>query len=140
LIATYDNSNFYYSNTLHGTTIIDKNYDILYILAILNSKLMTWYYRANTSEEGKTFAQVKIALLKLLPIRIISKDEQKSFILLVKKIIQVKENNKSCDISFIEQQIDNLVYRIYGLTYDEVKEIEPDFTLSKQEYENLNTY
>ena len=138
IIAAYDNENYYYSNTLHGTTIIDANYDIFYILGILNSKLMTWYYRSNTAEEGKTFAQIKIALLKLLPIRIANKNEQNKIISLVKKIHAIKEKNLSEDIIKLLNQIDVLVYCLYGLSYNEVKVIEPDFQLSKAEYEKIH--
>ncbi len=30
--------------------------------------------------------------------------------------------------------IDNLVYKLYQLTYDEVKVIDPEFELTEQEY------
>jgi hypothetical protein len=137
IIAAYDKDNFYYSNTLHGTTITDSNYDVLYILAILNSKLLTWYYRTNTAEEGKTFAQIKIALLKLLPIRKAGKGKQKAIVTFVKKIHQAREKNHLGDTSELERQLDSLIFRLYDLTYDEVKVIEPDFLLSKAEYDGI---
>jgi hypothetical protein len=137
IIAAYDRYSFYYSNTLHGTTITNSYYDILYVLAILNSKLLTWYYRVNTAEEGKVFAQIKIALLKLLPIREANKNTQKIIVDLVKKINLIKGKNHSTDTSVIERKIDNLVFRLYNLTYDEVKIIEPNFPLSKVEYEEI---
>jgi hypothetical protein len=39
----------------------------------------------------------------------------------------------------LEQQIDNLVYKFYALTYDEVLVVEPAFSerMSKEEYEGL---
>jgi len=33
-------------------------------------------------------------------------------------------------------QIDIMVYKLYDLTYEEVKVIDPGFALSKEEYEN----
>ena len=33
-----------------------------------------------------------------------------------------------------EKAIDNLVYKLYQLTYDEVKIIDPEFELTEQEY------
>ena len=33
-----------------------------------------------------------------------------------------------------EKAIDNLVYKLYQLTYDEVKIINPEFELTKEEY------
>ncbi|MDR2406793.1 MAG: hypothetical protein LBE13_01575 [Bacteroidales bacterium] len=36
---------------------------------------------------------------------------------------------------FYYHQIDNLVYRLYNLTYEEVKVIEPGLAMDKAEYE-----
>jgi hypothetical protein len=38
----------------------------------------------------------------------------------------------------MEQQIDNLIYCLYELNYDEVKAIDPEFPLSQNEYENIS--
>ena len=46
-------------------------------------------------------------------------------------------NKQGLDTSLLEQEIDNLVYKLYELTYDEVKVIDPDFSLSKAEYEAI---
>ena len=37
--------------------------------------------------------------------------------------------------SELEKQIDVMVYKLYGLTYEEVKIIEPEFTMTEVEYE-----
>ena len=37
-----------------------------------------------------------------------------------------------------ERRIATLVYRLYNLTYNEIKVIEPDFPLSKEEYEEIS--
>lgn len=37
----------------------------------------------------------------------------------------------------LEQRPDNLVYRLYNLTYDAVKVIKPEFSLSRAEYERI---
>jgi len=34
----------------------------------------------------------------------------------------------------LKKAIDRLVYKLYQLTYDEVKIIDPEFTLTEQEY------
>lgn len=75
IIAAYDEENFYYANTLHGTAITDKAYHPHYVLGVLNSKITTWYYRSNTDEEGKVFAQIKIELLRKMPITKADKDQ-----------------------------------------------------------------
>jgi hypothetical protein len=53
----------------------------------------------------------------------------------IDKILATKATDSKVDTSVLERQIDNLVYRLYSLTYDEVKAIEPEFSLSRAEYE-----
>lgn len=40
------------------------------------------------------------------------------------------------DTSVLEHQIDVMVYKLYELTYDEVLIIEPEFEISREEYES----
>ena len=53
------------------------------------------------------------------------------------KIINIKSNNPNDDTTALEKEIDILVYKLYQLTYDEVKIIEPEITLTEQEYEAI---
>ncbi len=133
IIAAYDVDNFYYANTLHGAVIQDLSYDPLYLLGILNSKLITFYYRTITAEEGKVFAQVKIELLKLLPIKK-TKNQQKIIDIVNALINQIKiDENNTNDDNYIDQ-IDLMVYKLYELTYAEVLVVDPAFSLSEEEY------
>lgn len=40
------------------------------------------------------------------------------------------------DTSVLEHQIDVMVYKLYELTYDEVLIVEPEFEISREEYES----
>ena len=51
---------------------------------------------------------------------------------MVKQVLE-SQGDKS-----IEQNIDYMVYKTYGLTYDEVKLVDPELQLSKEEYEQIN--
>jgi len=131
IIAAYDMENYYYSNTLHGTTIFNTQYHPLYVLALLNSKLITWYYRSTTAEEGKVFAQIKIGLLRLLPVKKESKENQRPIISLVEKILAITRDDdyldnpaKQAKVKKLEKQIDQMVYKLYGLTDEEIKIVE----------------
>ena len=55
---------------------------------------------------------------------------------LVKQIIQAKDHSLSANTTDFENQIDKLVYRIYGLTYDEVLIVDPDTPITEEEYNN----
>lgn len=72
LIATLDTARYYADNTLH-TTLLHANSQIslLYLLALLNSQLLSTIYRIQTGEEGRMLAQVKLVFLRQLPIRTI---------------------------------------------------------------------
>jgi hypothetical protein len=124
IIATLDTEHYYYSNTLHGTTITDNNFDIKYILGILNCRVIHWFYKATTAESGKVFAQVKIALLRKLPILNVNKGQQKSIIDLSDKILTTKKSNPQADTTDLETEIDRLVYELYGLTEEEIQIVE----------------
>ena len=49
-----------------------------------------------------------------------------------------KNSSLSADASALEQQIDLLVYHLYGLTYDEVLIVDPATPITKEEYEKRN--
>jgi adenine-specific DNA-methyltransferase len=74
--------------------------------------------------------------LQNMPIpKIIPQEISKTINKLVDKIIAAKTRNVLADTLSFERQLDNLVYRLYNLTYEEVKVIEPDFPLSEAEYD-----
>lgn len=133
IIGAIDFENFFYSNTLHGTTITDLKFNIKYVLALMNSKVVNFYYKQITSEGGKVFAQVKIEILRQLPIKFIV--NQDSIVNLVNEIIKLRQNEvETCDL---ETRLNHKIYKIYGLNFEEVKIIDPEFSLSETEYEAL---
>jgi hypothetical protein len=56
----------------------------------------------------------------------------------VDSIVSLKEESLSNDTSVFEQQIDLLVYHLYGLTYDEVLIVDPDTPITRDEYERYH--
>jgi len=94
------------------------------ILGILNSKLLD-YYNKNlfiTNQQG--FPQILMTDLELLPIKIPNKDFKKGFVSLIDKILSAKEKNPDADTIALEKQIDELVYKLYDLTEEEITIIE----------------
>jgi len=96
----------------------------------LNSDLYNFIYAR--AIRGMDFYNFYI---QQVPIPNISLKDQKQFVNLVDKILNFKSEGKNT--TALEQQIDNLVYKLYELTYDEVKVIDPAFSLSEQEYKNI---
>ena len=44
----------------------------------------------------------------------------------INTILSIKKNNINANTDEIENEIDRIIYRIYELTYDEVKMIDPE--------------
>jgi len=122
IIGTIDKDNYYYSNTLHGTAITNSKYAIEFVLAILNSSLMSFYYRATTAEGGKVFAQVKIELLRQLPIKYTK--SQNVFISLVQMLFFLNVNETSNKVKLLAQVIDSAIFELYFTTHMQEKEID----------------
>jgi adenine-specific DNA-methyltransferase len=59
-----------------------------------------------------------------IPIKLVGKDIQKSFIDKVDKIIMAKQTNPKSDTTAIEHEINLMIYELYGLTNEEISIVE----------------
>jgi len=125
--AAYVEGKFIPLNSLNYVYEKSENYSLMYLLGILNSFLMNKYYRAYYTD-----VNVKPTYLAQLPIPDIALNKQEQFIKRVEKILSLKMKNQ--DTTALEREIDVLVYKLYELTYDEVKIIDKEFWLSEEEY------
>jgi adenine-specific DNA-methyltransferase len=108
-----------------------------YILGCLNSKLMGFWYNYTFGEKDrKTFPHLTQGKVLALPILNVNNKKQNLIISQVDKILNTKKANPETDTGYEEKQIDIMVYKLYKLTYEEVKLVDPEFWLSKEEYEN----
>lgn len=138
----YDEKN-YASNNFFSLQMKDYNLnseDILKsILPLLLSSFSNFYIRTFCAPRlGDTFVETKIIHLLKIPIPKLlfsNVEVQKKFKDIVNEIIDEKINNTNAEISSLTTKIDIMVYKLYELTYDEVLVVEPEFSLSKQEYE-----
>ncbi len=139
LIFTYDNNQYYALNTIVVVTLKGEKYvSLKYLLALLNSKLLNFYYVTEHKSTKKVFSEIQARSVGELPIKHVSQNIQQGFISLVDKILISKEENPQADTSSLENEIDNKVYRLYGLTYDEVLIVDPKTPITREEYEKLN--
>ena len=98
---------------------IRKDYNPFFLLAIINSQVIDWYFRKTSTNN-----HVNIYELEQLPIPKASLEQQKPIIELISTIIERKQSNSAADISSLEKEIDKKVYELYGLTVEEIKIIE----------------
>ena len=136
LIFTYDNNQYYALNTIVVVTLKgEKKISLKYLLALLNSKLLNFYYVTEHKSTKKVFSEIQARSVRELPIKHVSQNNQQGFISLVDKILVSKEENPQADTSSLENEIDKKVYHLYGLTYDEVLIVDPNPPFTREEYE-----
>ncbi|NJK32259.1 MAG: N-6 DNA methylase [Deltaproteobacteria bacterium] len=146
IIAAIDGNGHLVDKTVHAIVVRDEwreRVSLHYLLGVLNSKLMLYYYRALSQEEGRDFAQVKIFRVRLLPLVVPSVNPRDAATMqLVESVagcaqrieqLTVRSRDARLDhertvlqrqIIAHEQKIDRLVYKIYGLSDEETKTIE----------------
>lgn len=138
LVAAYCDEEYYSGYGLMVGTAVDTNTKSLkYACALLNSKLLTFYaLRKEILRKGnKATPHVGVKGLSSIPVPKISKEQLLIITKIVDKIIDIKKLNNEVDISTYLSQIDNIIYKLYELTYDEILIVDPQTPITRKEYE-----
>jgi hypothetical protein len=131
IVAAYHEDPLYHSRDVIPVKIESSFPDPLYLLAIVNSWLMSWYHqKRNPKAQKGLFPKVLVGDLEKLPIRPIDSSnksdliEHDEIVKLAKKILAAKKDDPRIDTTTWEREIDERVYRLYGLTKEEIKIVE----------------
>ncbi|MCF3604281.1 Eco57I restriction-modification methylase domain-containing protein [Planktothrix agardhii 1806] len=116
----FDDSNYY----AEVTTFLMTGEKLKYLLAILNSRLSEWYFNQISTTTGMGTNRWKKYKIEMLPIKEPTETEELLLEKLVNQILTAKQSNPNADTTILEQQIDQLVYELYGLTEEEIKIVE----------------
>ncbi len=123
----------YYTN--QKAFIISSSDKVL--LAVLNSNVVMFLFKNLLSKLQGDFYEPSSIFMKDFPIPNATESQRTAIEKLVKKCLAAKKSDPNADTSELEKQIDHLVYKLYQLTYNEVKIIDPEFALTEQEYLDL---
>lgn len=123
LIAALDRNGYYHLNNIHSITIIQGDLNLEYFVAILNSRLMNYYYQTVTLEQGRTMAQVDIEMVEKLPL-VIDQQRAGKLIMLSQKISELTECTVNKQRKLLYCELNKVVYAIYKLTAREIEYIE----------------
>ena len=135
-MATIADEDFVNKKDLYSFKLSDRNIDIKYILGLLNSKLFSYIYISTSTIATKDdFRQTTLAELRRLPV-LVSNNYQKlsnlcdKMLSLNKKLQEIGDKNTlekqkiEEEIKKTDNEIDELVYQLYGITEEEKKIIE----------------
>jgi hypothetical protein len=119
-------------------SICPKLIEINTLLGIINSKFVNWFHLKTFYSQRIPQGSLKypIEFFNSIPIPIIENTVNFKIRDLVNILSNLNNKISEIDKNEINNQIDNLVYRLYNLTYEEVKVIEPDIEskISEEEY------
>ena len=110
-------------------TIINKDYNLKYILWLMNSNLY-YYWLYNKWKRKGDMLEMYAKPIWNVPIKEISEEEQKPFIELVDKILEITKQsfynpkNPPKEQLDLESKIDDMVYELYELTKEENELVE----------------
>ena len=132
----------YFRNSLHGLRAPDNGIDVRYLVALMNSKLIRFAYVETIREASqRTFPQVKLGALALLPLREIASGDKAGraihdrlvdlveALLQLQRKLRVESNPTRRDalanqVAGLDGEIDQCVYRLYDLTAAEIAAVE----------------
>lgn len=117
--------------------VIPKDDSSLNILwAVLNSKLATFYHFNHSPKATKgAFPKILVSDVKTFPLPNIDEETRVVIDEKVSRILSAKQSDPSADTTAMENEIDFMVYKLYGLTYDEVLVVDPETPITREKYE-----
>ncbi|HPR59108.1 MAG TPA: TaqI-like C-terminal specificity domain-containing protein, partial [Bacteroidales bacterium] len=124
----YDDSGYYTNQKCY---IITGDH-LLYLTAIFNSKLFEYCFRSNFPELLGGVVELSKVFFEKIPIKKPSKSTE---LILGEKALKIGESKKinpDSSTTNLENEIDEIIYKLYNLTYEEVKMVDPDFWLSEE--------
>ena len=140
IIATLDEEQYYALNTLVVITPKQTDsVDLKFVLGLLNSRLLNYYYVNYLKSSKKVFSEIQARQIAELPIKNIdfsSENKKEIYDAIRNKVdILLRLNREAPEISFDQERlqrtiaatdsaINRLVYDMYSLTEEEIKLIE----------------
>jgi type I restriction-modification system DNA methylase subunit len=141
LIAAIDTHRYLCLNNIHVLVPKEPPPAPSYILGVVNSCLMNWYYQTLNPELGEALAEVKKTNVAKLPIRSIDFSDRadrarhQRMVMMVERMLDMNKRLAAAktpddktriqrQIDATDRQIDQLVYELYGLTEEEIKVVE----------------
>ncbi len=141
LVAMLDRDQLLCLNNMHVVVPKSQSPVVMYILGVINSELLDWYYHTLNPEIGEALAEVKKANVASLPIRTIDFSDpadvarHDQMVALVERMLDLHQRLPQArtpadkhllqrQIAATDREIDALVYELYGLTEQEIAVVE----------------
>ncbi len=129
--AVYDDKGFFNKESIINIILNQEDEDkYKFILGILNSRLINWFYLKEFSNESKLTVNLSKEYLSQIPIKE-NKIIEPTLVKIVNQIINITKDSdyldnpdKKAKVKQLEKEIDKLVYKLYELTLEEIEIVE----------------
>lgn len=109
-------------NYLNDKCFILTGEYIYYLTAFLNSKLFRHCFADSFPELQGNSKEIKKFIIEQIPVKAIT--DETPFVEKVNEILSIKKKNTQADTSKLEVQIDQMIYKLYDLTEEEITKVE----------------
>jgi type I restriction-modification system DNA methylase subunit len=136
LMATMETRPYVSKKDIYCFVVTDVKYDLLYVLANLNSCLHSYYYISQSTIASKDdFRQTTLGELRALPIKYADPETQEEFSKLAAMILECRKkiataNSDEVNLTKLEQEIDtadaridSLIFKLYNFNEEEVNAV-----------------
>ncbi|TQR34710.1 hypothetical protein DMB92_01760 [Campylobacter sp. MIT 99-7217] len=136
-VAVLDKEGFFTNQKCFILTQNEINQDrLLYLSAMLNSKLNFWYFKQIGATLGASGYEMSKIFVERLPIiQNIQKPMLENIEKLASEILELKRKDAKTETRELERKLDDLVYKLYDLNEEERALIEESFTERERERE-----
>ncbi len=138
-IATFVPANIFTLNTIYNVYLKEKSTaDLKFLLGIINSNATKYFWKKNNSDEKKTFPKIKKEAILSIPVPVIDKQNKNlhdEIVKLVTQLLQLNQEKQEIKLAskievfqgkveYCESRINQIVYKLYELTEEEIKVVE----------------
>ncbi len=121
ITSTFDQEGEIFSvDTVENTVINESKCTLEFLSAILNSKLINWYAHKFIFASAMRTMNLDKYYIGKIPIPDISLSQQSPICKLAIEIMQEKQEDPNKEMTKKEDEIDELVYKLYGLIKEEI--------------------
>ena len=134
LLVAYDNAQQYFLDTVNVSNYStwNKTTSLKYLCGLLNSKLLNFWY-------CNKYRMPTIGGYELHSIPIKVGSNQNIINDLVTRILEKRsgsDEDLTDEVKELISQVDIYVYHLYNLEYDDVRIVDPDTSITREEYDN----
>jgi len=115
----YDSEGYYHNDALYFASRVSS-----FVAAIMNSPVNWWFLSQICTDLQNGYLQALRQYQEQIPIPPATPQQKTELEKLVEKILSAKKANPSADVLALESEIDQIVYKLYGLTDEEIGIVE----------------